>query len=93
MNKRPVIQLLKVHAGYDGKTVLRDVHLTIYENDFLGVIGPNGAGKTTLLNILSGMRLDYKGKVQYFDEKIATVAACELRLSENLLLLLGISYI
>ncbi|MCM1107383.1 MAG: ABC transporter ATP-binding protein [Blautia sp.] len=30
------------------------------------LIGENGAGKTTLLNILSGIRLDYKGKLTYF---------------------------
>lgn len=32
------------------------------------LIGENGAGKTTLLNILTGIRLDYKGQVTYFDE-------------------------
>lgn len=30
------------------------------------LIGENGAGKTTLLNILSGIRLDFKGEVFYF---------------------------
>ena len=44
------------------------------------LIGENGAGKTTLLNILSGMRLDYKGKVQYFDEKIADVELAKERI-------------
>lgn len=31
------------------------------------LIGENGAGKTTLLNILTGIRLDFKGEVSYFD--------------------------
>jgi len=31
------------------------------------LIGENGAGKTTLLNILSGIRLDFKGEIRYFD--------------------------
>ena len=31
------------------------------------LIGENGAGKTTLLNILSGIRMDYKGNLLYFD--------------------------
>ena len=38
------------------------------------LIGENGAGKSTLLNILAGIRLDYKGEVNYFngetDERI-----------------------
>ena len=32
------------------------------------LIGENGAGKTTLLNILSGIRMDYKGNLLYFDK-------------------------
>ncbi len=30
------------------------------------LIGENGAGKTTLLNILTGIRLDYSGNINYF---------------------------
>ncbi len=33
------------------------------------LIGENGAGKTTLLNILAGIRLDYTGKLVYFEEE------------------------
>lgn len=32
------------------------------------LIGENGAGKTTLLNILAGIRLNYNGQIQYFEE-------------------------
>ena len=32
------------------------------------LVGENGAGKSTLLNILSGIRLDYRGTVHYFGE-------------------------
>lgn len=31
------------------------------------LIGENGAGKTTLLNLLTGIRLDFKGDIRYFD--------------------------
>jgi ABC-2 type transport system ATP-binding protein len=30
------------------------------------LIGENGAGKTTLLNCLTGIRLDYRGEIEYF---------------------------
>ena len=36
----PLIQITNLSAGYDGKTVLSHVNLTVYERDFLGVIGP-----------------------------------------------------
>lgn len=48
----PVIEIKNLCAGYDGRTVLRDVNLTIYERDFLGIIGPNGGGKTTLIKCI-----------------------------------------
>ena len=32
------------------------------------LIGENGAGKTTLLNILSGIRLDAKGDLLFFNQ-------------------------
>lgn len=33
------------------------------------LIGENGAGKTTLINMLTGIRMDYKGEIFYFDEQ------------------------
>ena len=41
--------------------------LEIPEGFATALIGENGAGKSTLLNILAGVRLDYKGKLTYFD--------------------------
>ena len=47
-----LIELTQVTAGYDRKIVLKDVSLTVWEHDFLGIIGPNGGGKTTLLKVI-----------------------------------------
>lgn len=44
------------------------------------LIGENGAGKTTLLNILSGIRLDYKGRIRYFSEQETQVDKVRERL-------------
>ncbi len=48
-------------------------HLEIPKGFATALIGENGAGKSTLINILAGVRLDYKGQVEYFggetDEK------------------------
>ena len=50
-----IIQTNGLCAAYDGKTVLSQVDLTVYERDFLGVIGPNGGGKTTLIKCILGL--------------------------------------
>ena len=51
---KPIIEIKNLSAGYDGRTVLHDVNLSIYERDFLGIIGPNGGGKTTLIKCILG---------------------------------------
>ena len=34
---KPIIEIKNLSAGYDGRTVLHDVNLSIYERDFLGI--------------------------------------------------------
>jgi len=34
---------------------LRDIHLTIAENEFFALMGPTGAGKTVLLEVIAGL--------------------------------------
>ena len=51
----PLIEIKNLSAGYDGRTVLHDVNLTVYDRDFLGIIGPNGGGKTTLIKCILGL--------------------------------------
>lgn len=60
-----LIELKDVSAAYDREMVLRDVNLTIYEKDFVGVIGPNGGGKTTLVKLMVGILKPVKGKVVF----------------------------
>lgn len=64
----PLIQIQNLSAGYDGKVVIKDVSLTIYEHDFLGIIGPNGGGKTTLLRTLLGLLKPYQGSITFYRE-------------------------
>ena len=52
---KPIIEIKNLAAGYDGRTVLHDVNLNVYERDFLGIIGPNGGGKTTLIKCILGL--------------------------------------
>ena len=49
---KPLITVEGVSASYDGKKVLDNISLTIYDDDYLGIIGPNGGGKTTLVMVI-----------------------------------------
>lgn len=64
----PIIQINGLSAGYDGKTVLHQIDLNVYEHDFLGVIGPNGGGKTTLIKCILGLHQPYQGEIRFFKE-------------------------
>ena len=61
-----LIELSDITAGYDGKVVLRDVSLTVWKDDFLGIIGPNGGGKTTLLKVILGLLQPTSGNLRFF---------------------------
>lgn len=50
-----MIEIKKLSHYLGGKTVLRDVNLTVPENTIMGLVGINGAGKSTLLRLLSGV--------------------------------------
>ncbi len=58
-----LIEVKDLRAAYDGKTVLRDVNLRVYDRDFLGIIGPNGGGKTTLVRCILGLLKPTAGEV------------------------------
>ncbi|MBX3352941.1 MAG: ABC-F family ATP-binding cassette domain-containing protein [Phycisphaeraceae bacterium] len=43
-----------VSKALGGRTLFRDVDLTLGVGDCLGLLGPNGSGKTTLIRVLTG---------------------------------------
>ena len=64
-----LIEIQHLNAGYDGRTVLRDVDLTVYDRDFLGIIGPNGGGKTTLIRCILGLLKPQSGTIAFHPKK------------------------
>ena len=50
----PLLDLVKVSAGYGHRRVLHEVDLCVEEGEIIAILGANGAGKTTTLRAISG---------------------------------------
>ncbi len=58
-----MVRLENISKYYGSVAALRNVDLTLEKGKIVGLLGPNGSGKTTLIKILTGMSLQYQGKV------------------------------
>src|SRR5215831_8141925 len=57
------LQTVRVSKSYKGRTVVREVDLTVSQGEVVGLLGPNGAGKTTTFYIIVGLTRPDSGSV------------------------------
>ncbi|MDC9729915.1 MAG: ABC transporter ATP-binding protein [Methyloprofundus sp.] len=50
-------------ADNSSKQIIKNLNLSLKANEFVCLVGHSGCGKTSLLNILSGLDLDFTGKI------------------------------
>ena len=70
---KKIIELKNITKSFDGETVLNNISLDIYDNEFLTLLGPSGCGKTTLLRIISGFVQPDEGEVVFMGGDITDV--------------------
>jgi len=70
---KKIIELNNITKSFDGETVLDDISLDIYDNEFLTLLGPSGCGKTTTLRLIGGFETPDKGDIIFMGENINDV--------------------
>ncbi|SNY59885.1 spermidine/putrescine ABC transporter ATP-binding protein PotA [Enterobacter sp. CC120223-11] len=71
----PLVKLAGIRKGFEGKTVISDLNLTINNGEFLTLLGPSGCGKTTVLRLIAGLENVDKGRIHLEDIDITDVPA------------------
>tara|TARA_Y100000741_G_scaffold179490_1_gene136435 strand:- start:20759 stop:21499 length:741 start_codon:yes stop_codon:yes gene_type:complete len=67
-----MLSIKNLHAGVNGKAILKGLNLTINPGELHAIMGRNGSGKSTLANIITG-RDNYEifsGEVQFNNKNI-----------------------
>ena len=60
---KTILELRGVEVGFDDRTLVRGLDLTLAQGQRIGIVGPNGAGKTTLLKTILGEMSPRSGEV------------------------------
>lgn len=74
-------------GGAPGKSILRDINLTVDDRSFLVITGPNGGGKSTLAKLMMGIERPTRGRI-LFDGRDIT----DLDITERARLGLGFAF-
>ncbi|MDU6412605.1 MAG: spermidine/putrescine ABC transporter ATP-binding protein PotA [Yersiniaceae bacterium] len=75
LSPTPLVTLSGLSKAFDGKTIIRDLNLTINHGEFLTLLGPSGCGKTTVLRLIAGLEETDSGTITLDGQDVTAVPA------------------
>ncbi len=64
-----LLECKHLYKEFDGKTILKNINLTIPKGKIIGLLGKNGTGKTTLIKLINDLLTPTKGEILINGEK------------------------
>lgn len=74
---REILKTKSLSIGYEGKTVVSDINVTLNEGDIIALVGPNGAGKSTLFKTFSTHIKPVGGTIALFGKDLLAISPKE----------------
>ncbi|HGG04046.1 MAG TPA: ABC transporter ATP-binding protein, partial [Aliiroseovarius sp.] len=68
------VELRSVDKSFGDVKVIKNVSLTIEDNEFVVFVGPSGCGKSTLLRLIAGLEDLTAGEIRIDDERVDHLA-------------------
>lgn len=65
-----ILEAQDLSQNFEGQEIIKDISISLGENEIVCLIGTSGVGKTTLFQILSGLHKPISGKVMLEGEDI-----------------------
>lgn len=64
------LEVKDVTVEINGNTIIDNISINLYEGEIISILGTSGGGKTTLFNVIAGLIIPKKGKVNLNAENI-----------------------
>lgn len=85
------LEVKNLSFGYDDKTILKNINLTLKKGQIIGIHGRSGSGKSTLLKLLLNFETPKDGEVLYNDKNVQEYSRESL--SKNVILFSQSTYL
>lgn len=64
------LEIKNISKSFGSRQILKNISLSIQDNEFVVFLGPSGCGKTTLLRIIAGLEKEDSGEIRFNDKVI-----------------------